>query len=144
VASPLRVAADVLLFPFRLAVAVVHFLHFFSLMFARKPLITAGGPPKEGPDARYLMLFGKVIDAEKALRDSGKGDAGLVPKTWELVRRGEGGKETILARGVVCFDLCGDGGVVYTNGTRVLHLTADGVTHELCSGKMIERVSVVR
>jgi hypothetical protein len=44
-------------------------------MFARKPLLTAGGPPKEGPDARVLMLWGKVVDAEKALRQS-KGTTG--------------------------------------------------------------------
>ena len=55
--------------------------------------MTAGGPPREGPDARYLMLWGKVIDAEKALRKQKKPGAGLVPNSWELICRGSDGAE---------------------------------------------------
>lgn len=143
-ASPLKVALDVLLFPYRLIRAIIHFLNFFSIMFARKPLITAGGPPKEGPDTRYLMLWGKVIDAEKALRDSSKsGGRGLVPKSWELVRRVEGGDEQVVARGVICYDLCPDGTAICTDGSNVLHVDAAGKSASVCQGHVIERVSVV-
>src|SRR5688500_6672094 len=38
--SPLKVAKDILFFPFRLFVAIVHFFNWFSHVFARKPLIT--------------------------------------------------------------------------------------------------------
>ena len=78
--SPWRILTDALLFPFRVVRAIVHFLDFFSLMFSRKPLLTAGGPKTEGPDARSLMLWGRFIDAEKALRKAKQGDQGpLVP-----------------------------------------------------------------
>src|SRR5215208_3367623 len=50
--SPWKLALDMLLFPIRLAGAIVHFFNFFSLMFQRKPLISSGGPPREGPDQR--------------------------------------------------------------------------------------------
>src|SRR2546423_882489 len=65
--SPLKVALDIVLFPYRLVRAIVHFLDWFSQVFARKPLITASGPPRAGPDQRYLLLWGKMIDAGKAL-----------------------------------------------------------------------------
>ncbi|HXE55550.1 MAG TPA: hypothetical protein VN541_21180, partial [Tepidisphaeraceae bacterium] len=78
--SPIKALLDVVLFPYRVARATVHFLNFFSLMFSRKPLLTAGGPPREGPDTRYMMLWGKVIDAEKILNASkSSGGAPLVP-----------------------------------------------------------------
>ena len=154
--SPGRVALDVLLFPFRLARAVVHFLNFMSIMFSRKPLITAAGPPKEGPDQRYVMLWGKVIDAERILKRGRRrpgGNDALVPKDWQLVRRplggadgavgdGTGGErggdgagadaaagaaaEQVLAQGVVAFDVAADGRVVYTNGSRVFQLDPAG------------------
>lgn len=143
--SPWRLAKDILFFPFRLAGAVVHFLNFFSMMFARKPLLTAGGPPKEGPDARFLMLWGRVIDTQKALAKNEKGAAGgLVPKTWELIERPSDGSATILARGVVNFDLCPEGGVVFTNGSTLFHLPRGGEPRELGAGSMIERVVVIQ
>ena len=45
--------------------AIMGFLNFFSMMFANKPLMTAGGPKREGPNPRHVMLWGKMIDAEK-------------------------------------------------------------------------------
>jgi hypothetical protein len=142
--SPLKVIGDIVLFPFRLALAILHFLNFFSLMFSRKPLITAGGPPKEGPDTRSMMLWGKMIDAEKALRESKKSGGGkaLVPKSWELVRRSPDGSEWVAARGVVSFDLCPNGNLVYTDGTTVYHLTPDGQPTALCDGTLIEHVTL--
>jgi hypothetical protein len=141
--SPWRVAGDVLLFPFRLGRAVVHFLNFMSLMFARKPLITAGGPPKEGPDQRYMMVWGKLIDAEKILkRQRGDGAGALVPKEWQLVRRTADGREDVLAENVLAYDVRGDGEIAYTDGTRIRART-DGETtwREVGRGKLIERLA---
>ena len=143
--SPLKVARDIVLFPIGLVIAIVHFLNWFSHVFARRPLITAGGPPKEGPEARYLMLWGKMVDAEKAMAAK-PGDArALVPPTWQLVRRNAKGDETVLARGVLSFDVAEDGSIVYTSGGAVYHLGAgdSAAAMELCRGKMIEHVSVV-
>ena len=145
-ASPLKIAGDVVLFPLRLALAFVHFFDWFSLVFRRKPLLTAGGPKKEGPDARYLMLWGKLVDAEKAVRQAGGkgGDVPLVPKTWELVRQSpDGGREEILAAGVLSYDLCPDGSIVYADGSAVYHLTPGGTPERLCRGKLIERVTAL-
>jgi hypothetical protein len=142
--SPLKVGKDIVLFPLRLVLAVVHFLDWFSMVFRRKPLLTAGGPPKEGPDARYMMLWGKLVDAEQLHREhSARGDGrggALVPKTWTLQRRKSDGTDETLASHVVSFDLCPDGSVVYTNGAAVYHLDAAGERTEVCASRLIERV----
>jgi hypothetical protein len=142
--SLLRVLLDVLLIPFRLIWAIFGFLNFFAVMFSGKPLLTAGGVKREGPSPRHLMLWGRLIDAEKAERRGGKGDgAGLAPKDWELVRRAPDGTEEVLAEGVVSYDLSPDGSVVFTNGNVVFHRSADGRKQRLCDGKLIEHVTVL-
>ncbi|WP_157067789.1 hypothetical protein [Desulfosarcina cetonica] len=66
--GPMTAVLDFILFPFRLLRAVFHYLNFFSLVYSRKPLTTASGPKMAGDDLKTIMLKGKVIDAEKALR----------------------------------------------------------------------------
>jgi hypothetical protein len=143
--SPLRALQDLLLFPFRLVRAVVHFLNVFSLMFSQKPLITSGGPPREGPDERVMMLWGRVVDARKAAK-AGNADAQtpLVPADWRLVRRGADGSETVVARHVLSFDLCPGGGVIYSDGSRIYYAEAGAAGVEIGRGKMVERVTVLK
>lgn len=136
--SPWRVLQDIALFPFRLARAVIHFLDFFSLMFSRKPLITAGGPPRQGPDRRTIMLWGKMIDAEKALQEK-KLNGALVPRHWELIQKDAAGEKTI-AQHVIAYDLCPDGSIIYTNGTAIHHLTDGAPPKKLCHSRLIERL----
>lgn len=141
--SPLKLALDMVLFPFRLVRAIVHFLNFFSLMFSHKPLLTAGGPPKDqGTDQRFLMLWGRVIDAQSALKKGEKsGSKSLVPKSWELVKSSKAGEEKVLANSALSYDLLADGGVVYTDGSVIYHLPADGEAVKIGEGKLIERVA---
>ena len=136
-----KVGLDVLLFPYRFVVAWVHFFNWFSQVFARKPLITAGGPPKEGPEARYLMLWGKMIDAEKAIRSKSNDARSLVPKTWRLTRRTPDGVEETLAESVLSYDVTDDGRIVYSNGSVIYQLDGPGAKpREICRGRMIEQV----
>jgi hypothetical protein len=143
--SPLKMATDILLFPFRLLRAIAHFLNFFSIMFSQKPLMTAGGPPKEGPDERFLMLWGRVIDTQKILRSQKPGDGGaLVPGSWQLIKRTSDNTETVIARNVISYDLCGDHSIIYTDGASVFHVTEAGVSTRIGQGKLIERVAALR
>jgi hypothetical protein len=138
----LSLLKDVLLLPVRLVWALIGFLNFFSLMFSGKPLSTAGGPKQE-VESRRMMLWGKLIDAEQAERAAKKGrTVPLVPDDWELVRRTPAGEETLLARNVASYDLAGDGSVVFTDGSRVYHAVPGGERRQLCTGKLIEHVSV--
>lgn len=134
---------DLLLLPLRLLVALFHWLDFFSVRYSGKPLTTAGGPRREGADIRQMMIWGNLVDAGQAAREAaGRGEEhpGLVPPAWELVRQGP--VPEALARGVLSFDVGGDGSVVYSNGSAVYLLEADG-PRCLASDALIEQVVIV-
>lgn len=125
--KPENLLLDILLFPLRLLRAVFHYLNFFSLMYTRKPLTSANGPDMQA-DMKQILLQGRRIDAERALRTvrTEDGRPALVPASWQLVRRDAQGREEVLARHVSSFDISADGTVVYTNGRGVYVLEADG------------------
>ncbi len=137
---------DFLLFPARLLFALFQWLNFFSVRYSGKPLTTAGGPRKEGADIRQMMIWGNLVDAEAAARESaahGEETPGLVPPSWQLVRRSPDGREDVLARGVVAFDRGADGTLAYTNGTGVWRIAPDGARERLATGAQIEQVAVL-
>ena len=116
------------------------------MMFSGKPLATSVDGPQPGKrqDSSFLMLWGQMIDTKKALAEAKKNvDVGLVPKTWELVRRDKNGAERTLATNVLAFDLTANGDVVYTNGAAIFLLSAGGERRQLCRGELIERVIAV-
>jgi hypothetical protein len=141
-ASLLAIIRDAVLFPFRLVMAFIHFFNWFSLVFRRKPLLTACGPPKEAPDSRYMMLWGMMIDAEKAMQSRNGTSKSLVPSSWKLMKRTVDGNETEIASGVLAYDLATDGAAIYTDGSTVWRW-ADGKSEPVCTGKLVERVLVV-
>lgn len=138
--SPLGLLKDILLFPFRLLMAIAAFLNVFSMFFRQQPLYRAGGPNSE-EDSRHMVLFGRLVDTKKALAASNKEQA-LVKADWKLIRRSPDGQETVLAERVVHFDLCDDG-ILWTNGSRVYLIDAGGKQTELVKGKLIEHVAVI-
>ncbi|MGC4030361.1 MAG: hypothetical protein QM754_01250 [Tepidisphaeraceae bacterium] len=142
-ASPWRLLRDILLFPIGVVLAIVHFLNFFSLMFRQKPLITSGGPPSHGQDPKFLMLYGRVIQADKLLRKR-VDTSPLVPADWQLIRRSPGGAETVLAKGVGSYDFVQDGeGIVYTDGSGIWLLEPSAPALRIGTGRLIERVITV-
>jgi hypothetical protein len=135
-----RLASDIVLFPFRLGRAFIAFLNVFSLVFSRKPLMTAGGPQQEGPDAQAMRLRGRYIDVRQALRKAGRDadTAGLVPSNWELVKRTPGGDEKILARQVAGFNFGADGQIMFTHGRAIYNLSENGKSVLLAKGLAVE------
>jgi hypothetical protein len=128
---------DTLFFPFRLLRALFHYLNFFSLMYSRKPLTSASGPALNA-DIKDILLQGRRVDAEKAMRSARtvQGVPSLVPDNWELVRRDTNGNEKVLATNVASYDISPDGTIVYSNGRGVFVIERDGglrlaVTDEL-------------
>jgi hypothetical protein len=139
-----RMLGDVVLFPYRVVRAMVHFMDAFSMMFSKKPLITAGGPRREGPDRRALMLWGRWVEIERERRSRRPNDdRPLVPRDWQLVRRTPDGSEATIAHNVLAFDLTADGSVLHTNGRGVYLRTADGTQARVASGHLIERVAAL-
>lgn len=132
---------DLLLFPFRLSRAVFHYLNFFSLMYTRKPLTSAAGP-KVQADLKALLIKGKRIDAENALRKESRinGVRSLVPSSWQLVKRNRYGEETVLANNVASYDITSDGKIIFTNGYGVFVLDENCGAHVVLRGKLIAEV----
>jgi len=132
---------DTLLFPFRLLRAVFHFLNFFSLMYSRKPLTSASGPAVQA-DLKNILLQGRRIDAEKALRGARlvHGVPSLVPETWQLVSRNQQGVERVLATNVASYDVGADGTIVYSNGRGVFVLEQDGSSRLALSDQLVAEV----
>ncbi len=136
---------DVLLFPWRLGVAVLHFLNFFSTMFAGKPLVTGlGDRSRSANEPRQLMLWGHMIDTRRALSQAAKRQepARLVPSDWELVRREPSGEEAVLANHVLTFDVNSVGDIVYTDGSRV-QLIRDDQTSTIVTDTFVEKVAIL-
>lgn len=132
---------DVLLFPFRLARALFHYLNFFSLMYSRKPLTSASGP-KVSEDIKDILIKGKRIDAERALRKEARvnGIPSLVPGSWQLVRRTKTGEEIILANNVASFDITSEDTILYSNGYAVFQIAPGNQTQVVLRDKLIADV----
>jgi hypothetical protein len=144
--SPWRAAADAVLFPFRMVSAVFGFLNIFSMRYSGKPLSSSGGARQREADPRQMMIWGNLVDAEKAeqrARRKGEDAPALVPSSWRLVRRRPGAAVEELASGILGFDLCDDGSVVVTNGSAIDHLAANGQRERLWRGELIEQVIAI-
>ncbi|QAU33719.1 hypothetical protein [Janthinobacterium sp. 17J80-10] len=141
--GPDKLLIDTLLFPFRLLRAIFHYLNFFSLMYSRKPLTGATGPAVKA-DLKDIVLKGKRIDAEKALRSGMKinGVPSLVPSSWQLVRRTPRGDESVLASHVASYDMTPEGKIVYSNGSGVFLLDAEGQSTLILKFDLVDDVIV--
>ncbi len=134
---------DLLLFPFRLLRAIFHYLNFFSLMYTRKPLTSASGPEVKA-DLKELLIKGKRIDAENALRKETRvnGVRSLVPRSWQLIRRTRTGNEQLLATNVAAYDITSDGRIFFTNGYGVFMLDSSNDPQVVLRGKLIAELVV--
>lgn len=139
----LETAQDIVYFPFRLARTFVYFFNFMSMAFSGKPLMNAGGPQQaENKQDPFLVLYGQAVDTRKALAKGAGQDSEipLVPKEWELVARQKNGDEVVLAKHVAGFDANKQGDIVYTNGSRIFWLEANGTPRKIADGDLIEKV----
>ncbi len=133
---------DAALFPFRMGRAVFQYFNVFSMMYTGKPLVTSKGAAQRRMDPRQMLVHANLINAmgEHAQDDP---DSGLVPKSWELVRKKEGSAAEVLAKGVLAYDIASDGGIVYTDGASVHSIRADGTHARILTGEWIERVAAL-
>ncbi|MEM7181200.1 MAG: hypothetical protein AAF518_09825 [Spirochaetota bacterium] len=146
-ASPFVVLKDILFFPFRLLRALFHYLNFFSLMYSHKGLTSerAGGAKVQGPDMKTVMIKGRMIDLQKQQAKAKKNapTGSIVPNDWELVKVSSGGEISVLAKGVVSFDLSENGEIVYTNGREIFLLEEQGKKKNWDRHSLIEDIAIV-
>jgi hypothetical protein len=136
-----RAMLDFVLFPARLLFALFQYLNFFTTRYTGRPLTTAGGPRRAGADLRQMMIWGNLIDTQRAgAEGDGEEPPAVVPRSWELVRQSGDGRADVLARSVVSFDLYPDGDIVYSTGSAIYFLSADGKRERACVASRVEQV----
>jgi hypothetical protein len=144
--DPLGIVKDTVLFPFRLSFAIFQFFNFFSMKYSGRPLSTARGAAQRMPDFKRMMVWGNLIDVERAMRENRNGETdapSLVPASWQLVRQSATGKD-VVAKGVLSFDLAADGSVFYSNGSSIHRLGPEAERPERVHvGTMIEQIAAL-
>jgi hypothetical protein len=135
---------DTLLMPIRLLKAVFGYLNFFTMVYGKEPLRSAGGPrtPALDQDLGKLWLHGRMIELSKVKTDPQYG-GNLVPRNWELVRIARAGAAPeVIAQHAAGFDLRADGSVVFTNGYDIFELN-DGQRRTLARQEQVAGLSAV-
>jgi hypothetical protein len=138
-ASLLGSIMDAALFPFRMATAVFQYFNIFSMMYTGKPLVTNKGAAQRRLDPRHAFILGNLANAQMIAVPEDEAQ-GLVPASWELVRRSPEGRTEAIAKNVLAFDVAGDMTIVCSNGTAILRIGEDGRSEPLLQGELIDRV----
>ena len=141
---------DVLLFPVRLLKAIGGFLNAFSILFgggalesnSHKDRGNARSKQKSDKELFYEDMLIRAEQNEKENQRSGEEYPGILPRSRVLVRRTPDGQEEIIARSVLDYCLCADG-IVYSNGSHILHRTASGKTEQLTKARLAARMQCV-
>ena len=129
---------DILLLPYRLLYAIFQFFNIFTMMYTGKPLVHSGPLAKKQADPAQMIIWGNLVEAQKALIGAHNSDSGLVPTSWELCRKTADGGIEVLAKSVLSYDLEADGGVLFTNGTAV-YRTLPG-----CRQTLLQKATMIR
>jgi len=140
--SPWRAALDLVLLPVRLLYAIFQFLNFFTVRYTGNTLTTTGNSRQKHADLRKMMVWGNLLDADKAADRADDGTPALVPKSWELIRR-RGAVEEVVAKGALCYDLYSDGSVLYSNGSGIYRVDQNASVERLAKDALIEQVVAI-
>lgn len=138
-ASLLGSLMDATLFPFRMATALIQYFNVFSMMYTGKPLVTNKGAVQRRIDPRQAFIHGNLAHAQM-IAQSDDDAQGLVPSSWELIRRSPEGRTETIAKNILTFDLTSDGDILCSNGAAILRIGKDGHSERLLQGELIERV----
>ncbi|MCC6390879.1 MAG: hypothetical protein IT167_09760 [Bryobacterales bacterium] len=138
-ASLLGALKDAALFPFRMARAVFQYCNIFSMMYTGKPLVSGKGAMHRRMDPRQMFIYGNLARAQMP-QAAGDDAHGLVPGSWELVRRAPGGQTETVAKKVLAFDLAADGSVLCSDGAAITRISPHGRTERIVQAELIEHV----
>ena len=139
---------DVVLFPYRLIKAFVNFLNFFSVSYGGGNLRSADENPAKTvqKSEKELFIEGNRIDAQKNLKENAKKGAahpGILPKSWQLLKITPAGEESVLAKGVLAYDVDEKGRIAYSNGRHLFSLE-EGKEEHLCACGFAHLVKILK
>ena len=128
---------SVLLFPFRLILAVFQWFNFFSLRYTGKPLVSSGNARSKQADIKRAAILGNLASAAADARDDEDEVDSPTPNDWQLVARSRSGEEHVVARGVACFDVYPDGSIVWSDGRTLHHRAPSGEEQKIGQRKTV-------
>lgn len=133
---------DIVLFPWRILKMIFGYLDFWSAIYGKERLRSAGLPKRLGldQDVAAMWLHGRMIDLNQVQIEDDRAKGGLVPASWQLRRRSPDGQDVFVADHVVSYDLGEDGSVVYTNGFAAFRILKGEPLRRQHSG-LIESIS---
>ena len=139
--NPFRAIWDLVLLPVRLLFAVFQFMNFFTMRYTGKTLVSSGNMRQRQMDPRQMLIMDNVAHARgaSALFAPNRKDW-KVSRSWTLMKKAPNGGLENIATGVLTFDLCDDGSLLYTNGSRIFTRTLDGQTQEVLKEQFISQV----
>lgn len=139
--NPLRALWDLALLPVRLLFALFQFMNFFTMRYTGKALVSSGNMRQRQMDPRQIMIMENLLHARAAngLFAPNRRDW-KVSRSWTLVKKSLDGRVENIADGVLTFDLCDDGSLLYTNGHRVFFRSGTGQSQELLKEQFISQV----
>jgi hypothetical protein len=139
--QPLRAILDLILLPFRVLYALFQYMNFFTVRYTGNPLVTSGDARQKHADLRQIMLLENLMQAQRDAEGifTREKDS-LVARSWELLKKPANGEPQVLQKGVLSFDLCADGSIVYTDGRRIFLLHPDGTKSVLGKDQFISQV----
>ena len=138
------VIKDILLLPFRIANTIYQIANFFAVTFTGKPLMKVG--QVQPSETQKMKVWDHLIDLQKLPKDKNRkeGDApSLVPNSWQLICQKTDGTETVIAEGVLYYDLKNDGSIIYTNGNNIYSLTElSEKPKKILAHKLVEHLAI--
>lgn len=136
---------DILLFPLRIINAIFNWLNFFTMMYSGKPLTSGNNPARQDGNPKKFIIHGNLVDASKIKEEPSHTTGnwlGIVPRSWQLIKRSADGHEKKLADGVIAFDRTTDGKLICCNGKNIYSIDETGTKTILIKEKFIEKVYV--
>ncbi|MEL7238548.1 MAG: hypothetical protein AAGK78_06775 [Planctomycetota bacterium] len=124
--------------PFVFVAALFQVVIGLSKLLKQEPPSTAGGPQPALPPP--LMLYGQLVANAQPGKPVDSSQPPTAPKSWELVRLDADDEQTVIATGVVSYDVTPAGDCIYTDGSGVFSVRDGGKPQKLHHAVLVERV----
>jgi len=141
-----RLFIDIPMMPLRLLYAAFQYLNWFTVSYTGRMLTDAGTAKQKEIDAQRKKVLASLFDAETANRDellNATDQPGLVANSWQLMKQAGNSKAEPIAGGVLSFDICQDGSIVYSNGSEIFHSPLGSPAVRIAADDFIEQVASV-